>query len=361
MFVLPVSRRPIALLAFVCFASIAPSQQPGADQLFQTGIAALKESKFAEADSAFRKVTELEPTGTRGWQGVAQVLLAQTKPEDAIALLQGAVKSGQDRSGFHVLAGDAAVRAGKFDLALAEFRLALVNAGAELYVPRGAAGSTILAFNPDPLAESLNVLTGRDATPKGPAGLHLRLAEAYRLRNDHIGSAEEWSKLSALVPNAAWVTTNLGVEYDAAGKREEAAKAYRDALAISPGNAVVLNNLAFLLAETPGGDLFEAQRFARRARLMAPGSPDIMDTEGWISLKQGYVDDATGTFLRILTTQPENPAYRNHLAAAIVKRGLHSSAIDALLKALNAPPIAGDEVNIRTLLRNLADENQSRR
>jgi tetratricopeptide (TPR) repeat protein len=364
MFVSKVPFRPSAVFILLFACTVSFSQQKPEDKLFQEGVLRLKDSKFPEAEAAFRKVAELEPAGLRGSLGVAQVFFAQKQPDQAVRFLQAALAANPGRLDLLVALGDSAVRAGQPDLALAEYRLALTGASSaaseDLYVPRGAAGGTIVGRPADPVAESLNVLAGRDATPKGLAGIHLRLAETYRLRNDHIGAAEEWAKLSALMPKTGWILTNLGMEMEAAGKREDALKVYREVLAVDPSNAVVLNNLAFMIAETPGGDLFEALRLARRAKMLVPGSADIMDTEGWVSLKQGYVDDAIGTFLRVVSMQPVNPAFRKHLADAITQRGLHSPAVDALVKVLNSPPIAGDEEEVRNLLRNLATEQTIR-
>ncbi|MES1262448.1 MAG: hypothetical protein ABUS49_11995, partial [Acidobacteriota bacterium] len=119
-------------------------------------------------------------------------------------------------------------------------------------------------------------------------------------------------------------------------------------------------NLAFLIADT-GGDLYEALRFARRASTLSPRTPAIMDTEAWVALKQGFVDDALGTLLRVVGQEPANIEYRRHLSAAITQRAVRSTASDELVKALNRPPVPGDEEVIRSLLKDLTVEKEANR
>lgn len=343
---------PVFLVFLACSA---PAQKPSAgDSIFSGAIVKLKTADFTEAEAGFRKLAELEPDRLRGYLGVAQVYMAQKKTDEALGYLQGEAAKSPDRLDFHLAMGDIAVRAGQYDLALSEFQSVLKRldpvADAELNVPRGVPGAAVVQMSAaDAVATSVQVLTVRDSTLKGEASIHLRLAELYRNKQDHAAAVQEWQKTSDLLPKTGWILGNLAMEQDAVSQPEAAIKSYRESLAVDGDNATALNNLAFLLAEH-GGDLFEALRLARRAGNLMPGSPDILDTQGWIALKQGNLDDAVGTFLRIVLRQPGRPEFRRHLAMAMTQRGVHSPAIDELVKALNAPAVAGDEENILALL-----------
>jgi len=340
-----------------------PQASPSAAlQSFADGVVSLKASRFPDAERSFRKVVELEPQAIKGYLGVAQVYLAQQKPDEAIRYLRSEIERSPLRPDLHLALGDTAVRAGQNDLALTEFQNVLTMSGGqispELYVPRGAEGATFVGSpRADAMTESINTLAGRDATPKGAAGVHIRLAEVHILQKNLAAAAGEWQKTAELMPTSSWVKTNLGMSLDGAGKQTEAIKAYREAIALGPSEVLALNNLAFLIAET-GGDLYEALRFARRASALLPGSAEIMDTEGWIALKQGFLDDAVETFLRVVDRQPGKVSFRQHLSMALTKRGRHSKAGDALVLALDKPAGAGDADKIRGLIHELLTENR---
>jgi len=349
----------VAGLALGTDAFAQPNAQPkmsAADSEFVSGVGNLKLMKFAEAEAAFRRVVEIEPGELRGYVGVVQSFMAQKKADEAIAYLSAESAKQPLRMDLHVVTGDTAARAGQYDLALKEFRMVLAQldpkAESPIEVARGAPGATLnLAPDPNPVAESLRILTLKDLTPKGAAGLHLRMAEVYRAKQDHVSAVSEWQKVSEALPKTAWVLANLGMEQDSGGKRAEAIKSYRETLELMPGNALVLNNIAFLISDT-GGDLQEAQRFAHRAASLAPGNVEIMDTEGWIALKLGYVDDAMGTFARLVLRQPARVEFRKHLALALVEKKVpRTPEFDELIKALNAPKADGDETKVLGLLK----------
>ena len=76
---------------------------------------------------------------------------------------------------------------------------------------------------------------------------------------------------------------------------------YRDAMKIDPNNAMVLNNLAYLMTQT-GGNLDEALTLAQRAKQQLPNLTEVSDTIGWIYMKKNLNDSAIEIF-RDLTTQ----------------------------------------------------------
>jgi tetratricopeptide (TPR) repeat protein len=348
--------RIFVAIASVSLVTIAPAQKTNpADADFAAGLSNLQAKKFPEADAAFGRVVQKEPNGLRGYLGVVQVLMAQQKTSKALAYLRAELEKQPLRMDLHVVLGDTAARAGQYDAAVTEFQTVLARVDpkedSEIDVPRGAPNALLLPFpQPDPLTQSITILAIKDQTPKGATGLHLRLAEVYRLKNDQDSSIAEWQKVSEALPKTPWVMANLGMAQEAGGRKGDAMKTYREVLAVMPRNPLVMNNLAFLIAET-GGDLREAQQYAHRAASLAPGSLDINDTEGWIALKMGYVDDALGTFTRVLTRRPGSLEVRKHLAMALVQKGRHSTAIDALIQALNAPKADGDEQKLLDLMR----------
>jgi Tfp pilus assembly protein PilF len=92
----------------------------------------------------------------------------------------------------------------------------------------------------------------------------------------------------------AWV--NLGNAEASQGRREEAERAYRRAVAIAPEHRDALNNLAWVLL-TEGSRLEEGEALALRAASQAgPDRALAQDTLGRIQLARGRCEDATTTF-----------------------------------------------------------------
>ena len=353
---------PIKVALFLTLGllvSLRVLAQPPAKSPFQEGADSLKNSRFQEAESFFRKAAELETDNFGGLRGIALNLYALKKADEAIQFLRSETAKNPSRAELHLILGDFAVLLNRNELAVAEFKAALPVAEKlpDLYVPRGSPNGALVlpAADANPVTEAMRLLTGKDSTPKGPAGIHLRLAEVFSLNGDHAASAAEWRATADLIPKSPPVLTGLAMELEASGKSKDAITAYRESLSVRRNDPVVLNNLAYLIAETDG-DLYEALRYARLANTLAPGSPEIMDTTGWVALKQGFIDDAVGTFLRVVDRQPENASYRKHLAQAINKAGVHSPASDELVKALLLPPVPGDGIKIREMIRNLTTE-----
>ncbi|HEX2254370.1 MAG TPA: tetratricopeptide repeat protein, partial [Thermoanaerobaculia bacterium] len=104
--------------------------------------------------------------------------------------------------------------------------------------------------------------------------------------------------------------TNLGNAETAAGNRDEALAAYRQAVALAPDDGDALNNLAWLLYERrgePAGDehLEEAEALARQA--VAAGGPDpylALDTLGRILHARGDCEEASRMLVRASETAP---------------------------------------------------------
>ncbi|MBQ3673151.1 MAG: hypothetical protein II928_01610 [Paludibacteraceae bacterium] len=69
-------------------------------------------------------------------------------------------------------------------------------------------------------------------------------------------------------------------------KKEELFAMYERILAIAPGNLMILNNYAYLLA-THGGDLKKAERMSELTIREEPDNPVYLDTYGWILHLQG--------------------------------------------------------------------------
>ena len=137
-----------------------------------------------------------------------------------------------------------------------------------------------------------------------------------------------------------------------ASRKPEAKQFYEASLKLEPDNAVVLNNLAFLLAET-GGDLSDALTKAQRAKQIKPDVYEISDTLGWIYLKKGLSDNAIDVFKELVAKEPHQATYHYHLGMAYSQKGDKTKAMEQLKEALKFNPSRDEKDKIQALITKL--------
>lgn len=118
-----------------------------------------------------------------------------------------------------------------------------------------------------------------------------------------------------------------------AGRIEDAQAIYRKALAESPNNPTLLNNLALSYARDRRS---EAVQLARKARELAPASPEIADTLGWLMVLDGQTGEGLKLLREAQARAPDDPAIDYHLADALQRLGRQGEARRALAQALNS-------------------------
>jgi tetratricopeptide (TPR) repeat protein len=290
-----------------------------ADVWFQLGMVNLVEKRFREAEAGFQKAYDLSPSNPRGLLGVVETYLAQGRVDAGIQKLQAEAQKHPERSDFHLMLGNTAVRTGRLDLAI----------------------------------ENFNKLVAKvDPKSRVAADAYLRLGESYRRKGDLASGIAALNKASEIVPNDAVIVGTLALTLDGAGRRDEAKRAYEDVIKLNPNHAIALNNLAFLMAET-GDDLNQALTYAQRAKQRLPQIDEVSDTLGWIYLKKNLSEDAVLIFQDLVKKAPKHPTYRYHLGMALSQKGDKTNAIRELQEALKNKPQREEEVKIKELLERL--------
>ena len=127
-----------------------------------------------------------------------------------------------------------------------------------------------------------------------------------------------------------------GMLEDQCGNSEAAVAAYRRLLQVQPDHFPALNNLAVILSQT-SATIDEALSSAERAKEIAPDSPDIDDTIGWIYYLKGLYPTAV-KYLSSAASRDNTARTHYHLAMAYVKAGNRKLALSALNKALALDP-----------------------
>jgi tetratricopeptide (TPR) repeat protein len=92
---------------------------------------------------------------------------------------------------------------------------------------------------------------------------------------------------------------------------------YRAVLNLEQSNLIALNNLAYVLAPD---DPDEALKLAQQAAEMAPDSPNVQDTLGWIYYRKGLYSMAV-RYLKTAVDKESTPRRQFHLGMSYLKTG----------------------------------------
>jgi tetratricopeptide (TPR) repeat protein len=273
----------------------------------------LAEAKYPDAEKRFRDLAEATPPDHRGVFGLAQVYVNTNRVEEAKRLLHADLsKKPAYARNIRLSLGEIALRTGKSDEA------------AEIY--KG-------------LVEEL---------PQA-ADLWVRLGESYRRGQKWDEALKALDKAKELAPRDPNPWLQHAMTLEAAGRKAEVRPVYEQIIKLAPDNAVALNNMAFLLAES-GQDLDQALTYAQRAKQQMPNNLDVADTLGWVYIKKNLSDDAIKIFRDLVLQKPDNATWRYHLALALFQKGDKLQAKKELEVALKTKRSSEEEQKIKELL-----------
>lgn len=173
--------------------------------------------------------------------------------------------------------------------------------------------------------------------PKLPGG-HIALARAHlgakRLK-DAVAAVEEALKQKPDDADSLMLRGELASQM---GDYPKAREAYEAGLKVQPDSHILLNNLAYVIAENLNQPE-EARQYALKARQLAPKDPSVADTLGWIEYRRGQFPDA----LRLLTEAASDPLSKSiaeiqfHLGMTHYMMGEEGAAKTALQIAADSP------------------------
>ena len=118
----------------------------------------------------------------------------------------------------------------------------------------------------------------------------------------------------------------------------------------NPNNLLVLNNLAWSLFESNDN---RALGFAEQALKLKPDNPSVMDTLGWILVRQGQTERGVKLLQQALSKAPDAAEIHWHLAAAYEKTGDRTRAQSELDRLLASGLAFPQEQEARALLKQL--------
>jgi putative PEP-CTERM system TPR-repeat lipoprotein len=281
--------------ALATFRRLA-QQRPDSPQIQLMLASALVAKKDTTgALQAYKKSLQLAPKFTLARTALVRYAIALNKTDIALAAAQDGVKQDPGAASSMLYASTLATLK-RNDQALAVVRQAQAQYPSE----NGAIMMSQLMRQGSKAKEADAVLSGWAAKHPKDVGARLELAQQAMQSRPDVAERE-----------------------------------FRAVLKIQPQNMVALNNLSWLLQKT---DTKAALAFAEQAARLAPNSPAVLDTLGWVKWRAKDAQGALPLLQRAHAAAPDNAEIAYHLAAVLNGTGRRAEAKKTL-----APVIASNQ------------------
>ena len=288
------------------------------DAKYQLAFNYFQQKRPADAEKLFSELYKSNPPDLRGMMGLTEIYMSQGKFDTALAMLKKELDLHPGQTNLKVAYGNVAVRKGDYPEAIKVYQ-------------------DLVKLNPQ------------------DGQTYVRMGIAYRQSGDIKQAESNLRRAVELLPDNANASFELAMLLHTQGDPVKARPFYENVLKLQPTNEIVLNNLAFIVAEE-GKDLDYALRLAQRAMAKNPNDANIGDTVGWIYIKKNLPDSAIPIFNEIISKsagQPNSSVYLYHLAMAHAQKGDKAAANKALDEAMKANPNESSRKDIQALQKKL--------
>jgi Flp pilus assembly protein TadD len=335
------------------------------------------QARSGHSDEAAKTLTDMVETSPELAIALPALQAAAAEPQvrtptdglaEAYMALAAALRA-QESSELSVVLGDLALDA-RPDLTAARLLLA------EIYDSRGDAQSALSVLAPVASADPLDVLVRlRQAALNDRAGhtalalqMLSRIAKDYPARPEPMAvqgdmlraqqrfaeAVTAYDKAVALLgtPKATnWpLFYDRGVALERSHQWPRAEADFQKALELSPDQPVVLNYLGYSWADQ-GHNLSQARQMIERAAEQRPNDGAILDSLGWVVLRQGDVPSAVRFLERAVELDSEDSTINGHLGDAYWAAGRKREAQLQWRRALTLDPQPDDAAKLRAKLR----------
>jgi putative PEP-CTERM system TPR-repeat lipoprotein len=291
-----------------------------------------------KAIETFKRLVQLQPQNQQAAMRLADAQAAAKDYDGAIATLRGIVSSAPDQTQAWIALAKTYYISGRPEEAISEARRLQKER------PDRALG---FALEGEVLAAQKKWADAATAFNDGLTRQAIPLLQARRyecLLNAGMTSQASASMAQWMKQHPKDTTMHIFLAEQSQNKKDypDAIAHYRAALKIEPDNALLLNNLAWVLAES--GDS-TASQLAEQAYRQAPFNANVVDTYGWALVQNGQTAKGVELLRAASNLAPNNPEIRLHLGKALLKTGDKAGAKETLepLKRLdNASPLRAD-------------------
>jgi tetratricopeptide (TPR) repeat protein len=287
------------------------------------------------AEAAFKRAIELAPNEAISYLDLGELYSQGSRnfpaAEQAFAR---AVALDASHAGARFGFATAQAANGKWQEAIASYEeahrlapknpLPLIGLGA-LYLSRKDSGQARAAFE-----RALKI------QPKLPPALE-GLGDAFLQERNYVKAEAAYAECANLTPKAANIQFKLGGAQMAQGKRAEAMRSFKAAVAADPRLAVAYNNLAWLEVEQKG-DLNQALVWAKRATELDPRVTNYWHTLGVVYLARGENAEAVKALAEATKATPPSAEHLYRLGVAQARSGQKAEAVLNLRRALEINP-----------------------
>ncbi|MBN8900908.1 MAG: tetratricopeptide repeat protein, partial [Rhodospirillales bacterium] len=147
----------------------------------------------------------------------------------------------------------------------------------------------------------------------------MTLGDMLRIKQRFPAAIAAYDRAAARIrqpgPNDWPLYYNRGIAYERANQWSKAEADFKHALALAPDQPFVLNYLGYSWADK-GEHLPEARRMLQRAAEKRPNDGAVVDSLGWVMLRQGQVADAVRLLERAVELDSEDATINGHLGHA---------------------------------------------
>jgi tetratricopeptide (TPR) repeat protein len=284
----------------------------------QAGELAMAQNDFEKAfmffDGAFQKSLKInsESPDERAFEGRLRVLLEAKKYDQLSAEATKYLEGPMATIAYARMAG-AKAQIGDKDTALQYFRRALEKAGEnQNYI------INILRYMSQMVGtkETMDWCSERLISQPNSIAVNLAMYNLYRMNAEYKKAIEYLDNcirfaadnkelaLSYMLDKARLLFDLFSLNADKT-YLQQAIQEYESILQKQPTNISILNNLAYALAESDT-DVSKALEYAQRAYNQRPNSPEVLDTYGYVLLKNGQAKKADEFLQRALQLYEQN-------------------------------------------------------
>lgn len=294
------------------------------------GMVLMGANQYSAALNRFTQATTAEPNNALYWLNSARAQLAMNQPAAARSSLD---KAAQLQPNWLPVVSTLAL----MDLRQGNGAEAIARVDALLASRPKDAGALALKGDVElavrqPAAAVQAYTHAQQLRPSGAVAVKLYHARVLAHAPDPIQPLQAWLSRS---PND-WRVRGVLADYYllVAHAPRQAIPQFEAVLKEQPNDVVALNNLAWILSRT--GDP-KAQSLAERAYHLAPQSPGVNDTLGWILARKGEGAQALPYLAQAVKLAPEDAQLAYHYAYVLAKTGQQAEARKVLTRILASP------------------------
>ncbi len=182
-----------------------------------------------------------------------------------------------------------------------------------------------------------------------------QLGDILRSKNRFADAVQAYDRAIARVgqpmPRTAWpLYYARGIAEERSHQWDKAEADFRQALALVPDQPYVLNYLAYSWADR-GEHLPEARQMLEKAVALRPNDGSIVDSLGWVQLRQGQTEQAVRSLEQAAEMTPEDATINGHLGDAYFAAGRKLEATYQWRRALTLNPEPDDAAKLEAKLR----------